>query len=169
MSLFHLDYEIDKKFWKDLFYEHANCGHWHHTCMIRQELYWWQILIRPDHNSHLLKFTDEIAKDLNIHGMDNYPRLNYTYPNRYLPHHVDPDNMIAININLMETTPTIHIEHKPYPYECALIDVGGKMHGIEKEPNDRLILKFCLRHPWNEVYERLDKRGLIISNGSEKV
>ena len=35
------------------------------------------------------------------------------------------------------------------------------MHGVEKDPNNRLILKFCLRHPWEEIYERLSDKNLI--------
>jgi len=173
MSLIHIDYRIDKNRFCDVFWENKDCGSWHHTCVseYRRDLYWWRILIddKRNWNKHLLPYTNIVAADLNILGMDNYPRFNYYFPNHQLPHHVDPDNMVAININLLNTIPTIHIEHQPYEYECALIDVGGKMHGIEPDANPRLILKFCLRHPWEEVYERLDKIGLITSNGSEKV
>ena len=108
-----------------------------------------------------MKYTDLVANDLNIQGMDNYPRFNYYFPNHQLPHHVDPDNMISININLLDTVPIIHIEHEPYEYECALVDVGGKRHGIEPDPNPRLILKFCLRHSWDEVVDRLKEKNLI--------
>ena len=69
--------------------------------------------------------------------------------------------MNAIMFNLMDNKPTIHIEHKPYSYEAAFIDVGNRMHGVEPDPNARLILRFCLRYPLDEVYEILDKRGLI--------
>lgn len=36
------------------------------------------------------------------------------------------------------------------------------MHGVEKDSNHRLILKFCLRHSYEEVYDRLNKFGLIM-------
>jgi len=167
MSLVHIDYSIDKEKYQNIFWENVNDGCWHHSCVMgsRRELYWWRILIREknNRNTHLLKFTDEIAKDLNIYGMDNYPRFNYYFPNRGLPPHNDPDNMVAININLFDTIPKIFVEDIEYPYECALINVGGKIHGFYPDPNYRLILKFCLRHPWDEVYERLDKFGLIIT------
>ena len=169
MSIIHIDYNIDKKKYQDVFWNNKDSGSWHHTCVseYRRDLYWWRILIddKRNWNKHLLTYTDEVAKDLNIHGMDNYPRFNYYFPNHELPNHLDPDNMIAININLLDTIPSIRMEDTLHPYECALIDVGGISHGIKADTNPRLILKFCLRHSWEEVYERLDSKGLIISNG----
>jgi len=159
--LIHLDYEIDKKRWKDIFYNNIQeYGQWHWSCPKDQNLYWYQLFIKDDHP--LKKFTVDVERELGIYGMNNYPRFSYQFKHTKLDHHLDEDNMISININLFDETPIIHIDHKPYPYECALIDVGHFMHGVEPVPYDRLILKFCLRHPWEEVYERLDKFGLII-------
>lgn len=173
MAIVHIDYKINKEKFQDIFWNNKDYGSWHHTCVsaYRRDLYWWRILINQQNglNTHLLEFTNEVAKDLNILGMDNYPRFNYYFPNHELPNHIDPDNMIAININLLGTIPMIRLENSLHAYECALVDVGGVMHGIAADPNPRLILKFCLRHSWNEVYERLDKRGLIKSNDSVKV
>ena len=104
---------------------------------------------------------EDVERDLNIHGMNNFPRFSYQFPNTRLGHHRDEDEMVSININLLNTTPTIHIENQPYEYECALIDVGGRMHGVEPDTNHRLILKFCLRHSWSEVLDRLDRFGLV--------
>ena len=109
MKLLHLDYEIDKKKYRDIFYDNIQRGQWHWSVAKRQELFWYQLFIPDGH----------------------------------------------------DMIPIIHIDHEPYPYECAFIDVGHKMHGVEKDTNARLILKFCLRHPWQEVYDRLDKFGLI--------
>lgn len=156
----HLNYEIDKKYYKDMFYENVQeYGQWHWSNPKDQHLWWYQLFIRDDHP--LKPKLESLEKDLNIHGMNNYPRFSYQFPNTKLWHHTDEDQLIAININLFETTPVIHMEHKPYPYECALIDVGHIMHGVEPDPNPRLILKFAIRHPYEEVYERLSSKGLI--------
>jgi len=159
-NLIHLDYEINKEKWRGIFYENIQRGQWHWSVPRRQELFWYQLMIKDD--SPLKELTKEVEMDLNIYGMNNFPRFSYQFPNTLLQHHKDEDNMVSININLLDTIPVIHIEHKPYPYECAFIQVGQKMHGVEKDPNHRLILKFCLRHPWEEVYDRLNKFGLII-------
>ena len=157
--MIHLDYEIDKKKYRDIFYKNVQRGQWHWSVPKRQELFWYQLMIPDGHDMKPL--IEPVERDLNIHGMNNFPRFSYQFPNTMLRHHQDEDNLVSININLMDTTPTIHIDHEPYPYECALIDVGGRMHGVEPDPNHRLILKFCLRHRWREVVERLDQFGLI--------
>jgi hypothetical protein len=159
-NLIHLDYNIDKPKWRDIFYDNIQRGQWHWSVPRRQELFWYQLMIKDD--SPLKELTKEVEMDLNIYGMNNFPRFSYQFPNTLLQHHKDEDNMVSININLFDTVPVIHIEHEPYPYECAFIQVGQKMHGVEPDPNARLILKFCLRHPWEEVYDRLNKFGLII-------
>ena len=155
----HIDYEIDKKEYRDVFYTNIQRGQWHWSVSKRQELYWYQLMIPDGHDMKPL--IEPVERDLNIHGMNNFPRFSYQFPNTHLPHHKDEDDMVSININLLDTTPTIHIENEPYSYECALIDVGGRMHGVERDPNHRLILKFCLRHKWEEVVDRLDKLGLL--------
>ena len=155
----HIDYEIDKKKYRDIFYTNIQRGQWHWSVPKRQELFWYQLMIPDGHDMKPL--LEDVERDLNIHGMNNFPRFSYQFPNTILPHHRDEDNMVSININLLDTTPIIHIENKPYTYECALIDVGGRMHGVESDTNHRLILKFCLRHKWEEVVDRLDRFGLI--------
>ena len=155
----HVDYDIDKKKYRDMFYDNIQRGQWHWSVPKRQELFWYQLMIPDGHDMKPL--LEDVERDLNIHGMNNFPRFSYQFPNTILPHHRDEDNMVSININLLDTTPTIHIEHKPHEYECALIDVGGRMHGVESDKNHRLILKFCLRHKWEEVIERLDMFGLL--------
>ena len=156
----HVDYEIDKNKYRDIFYENINkYGQWHWLCPKRQELFWYQMFVKDDHP--LKPMIREVEHDLNIAHMNNYPRFSYQFPNTKLGQHRDEDNIVSININLFETIPIIHVENHPYPYECALIDVGSLMHGVEPDANHRLILKFCLRHPYEEVYERLDKFGLL--------
>ena len=155
----HVDYDIDKKKYRDMFYDNIQRGQWHWSVPKRQEPFWYQLMIPDGHD--IKPLLEDVERDLNIHGMNNFPRFSYQFPNTILPHHRDEDNMVSININLLDTTPTIHIEHKPHEYECALIDVGGRMHGVESDKNHRLILKFCLRHKWEEVIERLDMFGLL--------
>ena len=157
--MIHLDYEIDKHRYKKIFYDNIQRGQWHWSVPKRQELFWYQLMIPDGHDMKPL--LEDVERDLNIHGMNNFPRFSYQFPNTRLGQHRDEDNMVSININLLDTTPTIHIENEPYEYECALIDVGGKLHGVEPDPNYRLILKFCLRHKWEEVTDRLDRFGLI--------
>lgn len=157
----HIDYEIDKKKYRDLFYDNVQMGQWHWSVPKRQELFWYQLFIKDDHP--LKPIVQDVERDLNIYGMNNFPRFSYQFPNTRLSHHMDEDQMVSINVNLLDTTPIIHLEHKPYPYQCALFDVGHVMHGVEPDSNCRLILKFCLRHTYEEVKERLDKFDLIVS------
>ena len=155
----NIDYDIDKKKYRELFWDNLNMGQWHWSCSKRREMFWYQLFVKDNHP--LKSILIDVEKDLNIYKMNNYPRFSYQFPNTRLKHHVDEDNMVSININLMAERPIIHIEHQPYPYECALIDVGHRQHGVEPDANARLILKFCLRHPWDEVYERLSQVGLV--------
>jgi len=155
----HLDYEIDKDRYKKIFYDNIQRGQWHWSVPKRQELFWYQLMIPDGHDMKPL--LEDVERDLNIHGMNNFPRFSYQFPNTRLGHHRDEDNMVSINNNLLDTTPIIHIDYEPHSYECALIDVGGKFHGVEPDLNHRLILKFCLRHTWEEVTKRLDQFGLI--------
>ncbi len=155
----HIDYEIDKEKYRDLFYENIQMGKWHWSVPKRKELHWYQLFIPDDHP--LKPLLEDVERDLNIYGMNNYPRFSYQFPNSRVNHHKDEDEMVSININLFETIPIIHLEQRPYAYQCALFDVGHVMHGVEPDPNPRLILKFCLRHTYEEVWDRLDKFGLL--------
>lgn len=158
--LIHLNYEVDKPKWRDIFYNNIQqYGQWHRSVPKMQNLYWYQLFIPDDHP--LKKLTIEIERDLNIVGMNNYPRFSYQFKYSTLTHHFDEDKMVSININLFDESPTIHIEHQPYKYEAAFIDVGNVEHGVEAVSYDRLILKFAIRHPWEEVYDRLDTFGLL--------
>ena len=159
MKIYHIDYEIDKIKYSNIFYKNIQQGQWHWSVPNRKELFWYQLFIPNDHN--LKKIIEPVEQDLNISGMNNFPRFSYQFPNTCLSHHKDEDNIIAININLLDTIPTIHINHEPYQYECALINVGNVYHGVEPDPNPRLVLKFAIRHPYEEIYERLDKFGLL--------
>ncbi len=155
----HLNYNIDKKKYRDLFYDNIQMGQWHWSVPRTQNLYWYQLFVKG--NSPLKPLLRDVERDLNIEGLDNFPRFSYQFPNTRLSEHVDEDKIIGININLMEKNPTIHIEGRPYEYSCAVINVGKYKHSVEIDPMPRLILKFCLRHSWEEVIGRLEKVGLI--------
>ena len=155
----HLSYEIDKEKYRNIFYDNIQRGQWHWSVPKRQELFWYQLMIPDGHDMKPL--IEPVERELNIHGMNNFPRFSYQFPNTLLRHHKDEDDMVAININLLDSIPRIHLEHNPYAYQCALIDVGHIEHGVEPDSSPRLILKFAIRHPYEEVYERLDKFGLL--------
>ena len=160
--LVHLKYKINKEKYRNLFYNNIQkYGQWHWLCPKRQELFWYQLFIKD--NSPLKKELFEVENELGILGMNNFPRFSYQFPNTKLGHHKDEDEMVSININLFDTIPIIHVEHKPYPYEIIFVNVGQKKHGVEPDKNARLILKFCLRHPWQQVYDILNKKGLLIT------
>ncbi len=158
--IYHLNYQIDKKYYRNMFYDNIQkYGQWHWSNIRDKKLWWYQLFIKDNHP--LKKSLKEIENDLNIYGLNNFPRFSYQFPNTVLGHHTDEDKLVSINLNLLDTTPVIHLEHKPYPYEAIFVNVGNIMHGVEKDPNARLILKFALRHPWEEIYEILDKKNLI--------
>jgi hypothetical protein len=156
--LWHLNYEINKEYYRDLFYRHVHEGKWHWTCKKQQRLYWFQLLCGREQDGFLREEIRSVEEALGILGMDTYPRFNYQVPNTRLLPHIDEDEIIAININLLDTTPTIKIEDKSYSYECALIDVGHQVHEVIPDPNERLILKFAIRNQsYNDVYDRVLK------------
>ena len=153
MMFYHLDYEIDKKLFQKHFWDNYTRGEWHQ--FKEPKLIWWKVF----DISHL---TETVERELNIHGMNNHPRFSYQFPNTRLPEHKDEDNIVAINLNLMDKNPIIHINGLPFTYNSAVINVGQLNHSVEPDPNERLILKFAIRHSWEEVMERLDKLDLII-------
>jgi len=157
--LCHLKYKIDKEYWRNVFYENIQEGRWHWGVPKRKELHWYQLFVKD--NSPLKPLFKDIENELGIYGMNNYPRFSYQFQNTRVEQHLDEDFGVKIQFNLLETIPIIHIKNKPYPYEAALIDVGHNKHGVEKDENSRLILQFYLRHSWKEVYDRLNKKGLI--------
>ena len=80
--MIHLDYEIDKAKYRDIFYNNIELGQWHWSVPKKQELYWYQLMI-PD--EHVLKpLIEPVEHELNIHGMNNYPRFSYQFPNTVL-------------------------------------------------------------------------------------
>ena len=139
--IWHLDYKIDKKFHTENFWNYYQLGEFHPSVPT-----WWRIF----KNVHAEK---EIA-DLNLIGLNVYPRYSYQFKNTLLPEHIDEDEIIGVNLNLMPHPVTIHLEGKPYEYESAIVDVGHIRHSVEPAPYDRLILKLAIRAPLEEVLDR---------------
>ena len=79
----HLEYKINKKKYRDLFYNNIQkYGQWHWLCPKRQELFWYQLFISDKHE--LKKDLFELENELGIYGMNNYPRFSYQFPNTKL-------------------------------------------------------------------------------------
>jgi hypothetical protein len=47
------------------------------------------------------------------------------------------------------------VEDQQVPYECVLLENGKLKHWVEPVNYDRLMLKFCIRHTWQEIIERI--------------
>jgi hypothetical protein len=158
MNCLHIDYQINKEKYRKVFWEHYTTGRWTQQVLDLKNprMCWWKVY-------GIEKLVEDVAKDLNIHGMNNLPRFAYLFQNNGIGHHVDEDHMTSIMINLnSDYTPTMHVEGVPIQYECLLFENGELFHTVEPRPVDTLMLKFCIRHPWEEVYERLDSLGYIV-------
>lgn len=154
MNCYHIDYQIDKEKYRNLFWERCYDGQWYR--FKKPMLSWWKVFGIED----LVK---DVEMDLNIRGMNNFPRFAYMFKGHDLEYHVDEDYMTSIMINLMDgPSPVMHVEDVPVSYECLLFHNGELFHHVEARKEDSLMLKFCIRHPWEEVYERLDKFDLLI-------
>ena len=44
--LWHLNYKIDKEYWRNIFYDNIQDGQWHWCVPKRKELFWYQLFIR---------------------------------------------------------------------------------------------------------------------------
>ena len=64
MKLLHLDYEINKKKYRDIFYDNIQRGQWHWSVAKRQELFWYQLFIPDGHDMKPL--FENVEKELNI-------------------------------------------------------------------------------------------------------
>jgi hypothetical protein len=152
MNLIHLDYEIDKEKYTKIFWDNYTKGKWYEFNTPR--MIWWKVY-------GIEKLVEDVAMHLNIQGMNNYPRFAYMFKGNELPAHVDEDYMSSIMINLNAgPSPIVHVEDHPIPYECVLFENGNLFHHVEARKVDTLMLKFCIRHPWEEVVERVKAFGL---------
>lgn len=164
MKLYHLDYRIDKKKYRKVFFDNYKHGRWHDS--LPDEIYpeprlcWWKLYCES--GSWRKELVKEVEYDLNIIGLNNFPRFSYYTPHARLRLHLDEDNMCIILLNLnLDYKPKILLENADIEYESLFMHAGSILHGLNPIPEPRLILKFAIRHPWDEVYERLDKFSLI--------
>lgn len=155
MNLLHLDYQIDKKKYRDIFWSMFEQGKWYVFKDRELGMRWWKVY-------GIEEQIEDVAHDLNIHGMNNFPRFAYLFKGHDLPWHVDEDYMTSIMINLMDgPSPVVHIEDHPEPYECMVWENGNLFHEVKAREENSLMLKFCIRHPWEEVCERLSALGYV--------
>jgi len=156
----HLNYQVDKEYYRNIFYQKQETGGWHKEGDVILD-YWWKVFDIDDD-------VMPITKDLGIDHLVTKPRFSYQLPNSTLPNHIDQDRIIGININLMPILPTVIINKKLYKYDSCLIDVGSKIHSVKSNNHPRLVLKYAIRSTWNEIYSILNNRGLIDHKKTEK-
>ena len=154
--ILHLNYQVDKEYYKKIFYDNYDKGGYHKEGDVVLK-YWYKIF-------NIENLVMPITKDLGIDDLYTRPRFSYQFPNSTLPKHIDQDRIIGLNINLMPNSPNITIDNKSYDYECCLVDVGSKVHSVKADEKPRLVLKYAIRSNWNDMYDRLNKRGLIDRN-----
>ena len=159
--ILHLDYQIDKEHYKKMFFDRYDTGGYHKEGDVVLK-YWYKVFGIDD-------LVMPITKDLGIEDLITKPRFSYQFPNSVLPKHIDQDRIVGINLNLMPDLPSIVIENKSFEYENCFVDVGSKIHSVNADNNPRLVLKYAIRSKWNEMYERLDKRGLINHIKTKKI
>jgi hypothetical protein len=153
----HINYQVDKKLLREYFFNNFSRAR-HHKTAFSEWPFWFKLF-----NSPLV--VDPVVKDLGLNGLNVLPRFSFQSKNTRLPPHIDIDRIVGVNINLMdEQTPSIHIRGKPYEYECALIDVGSKIHSVEPADYDRLVLKLAFREPWERIYGILKANQMISSS-----
>ena len=154
--ILHLDYQIDKEHYKKMFFDRYDTGGYHKEGDVVLK-YWYKIF-------NIENLVMPITKDLGIEDLYTRPRFSYQFPNSTLPEHIDQERIVGLNLNLMPNAPSIIIDNKSYEYENCLVDVGSKVHKVNADDSPRLVLKYAIRSNWNEMYSRLNKRGLIDRN-----
>ena len=160
----HLNYQVNKKELRDHFWSGYVKGRWHR--FRPPQMIWWKWTFDPPFEPII----QNIVNDMGLQDMNVKPRYSYQFPNTKLPEHLDFDNLIGINLNIMEeTTPDIHLRGVCFPYEAALVDVGHVGHSVESVPYNRLILKFAIREPFSKIYNALETRGFIDKDATREV
>ena len=133
IRFYHLNYQIDKKRYSDWFWDNYRNGEWQPHF---KRMYWWK-LYKGVHEA-----TKELQEELNISGMNNFPRYQYQFANHALGAHIDEDNLTGILFNLREKENIICIRDVPYHYQAAVTHVGKYVHSVPADTEDRLVLKF---------------------------
>lgn len=149
----HLKYRLDKEFYRNYFFDNMDRAETHKQ--YGKELDYWIKLFRSE------EVTDKVVEELNLNGLNVYPRFSYQKKNTLLPKHIDEERIVGINLNLLDVKPVIHLYDEPYEYEAAMIDVGAIPHSVEPFEHDRLVLKLAVREPWSLIYERLKEKDLL--------
>ena len=162
--LAHLTYRCNKKSLREYFWENYDKGKWHEwSDSVKTDQYfkdkprdiWWKVYKVHD-------IANPIINELGLEGMNISPRFSYQFANTRLPTHVDIDNIVGLNMNLMDDqVPDIHLNNRPYFYECMLVDVGGIKHSVESVPYARLIFKLAIRESWDKIYKALENKGWV--------
>lgn len=167
MKYYHLNFNIDKKIYSDFFWKNYYKGEWYRFELHEKQnpkLIWWKLYEEVD------KFTVDLQHELNIFGMNNFPRYQYQFPNTYLPYHLDEDQLTGIMFNLRSKEITINYMQNnksvSVGYQALVSHVGNCLHAVYPDQEARLVLKFSIRHPWEEVLERLDKKNLLLEGNN---
>ena len=157
----HINYNVNKKLLREYFFSNFLKAKHHKTS--GSEIFYWLKLFSGE------ELINPIIIDLGLDGLNVLPRFSFQYKNTILPEHIDIDRIVGININLMEDNiPTIHMNGVAYEYECAILDVGSKVHSVESAEYDRLVLKLAFREPWNKIYDILRYKNLILSSECDR-
>jgi len=156
----HLNYQIDKKYFREYFWENFDKGQYHVSYDENGQVktihqFWWMLF-------GLEKITKDIMYDLGIIDMNVLPRFSFIKSTCGLKPHVDIDRIVGINFNIMENNvPELTFGDHTVYYDSLLADVGSTIHQVKPVNYNRLILKFAIREPYQDVMESLDKRNLI--------
>lgn len=152
MNLCHLNYKIDKLKYRKIAEKYKHKGNWYQWQKFEQEDKWWKTFLSSD-DKHVVRDV-EIA--LGIDKLDTKPRFYWLEPNSDIPIHIDEDNVSSIQINLMDTQPSVGVEGVGnVPYECILIHNGYHHHWVDPVPYERLQLKFVMRESYEEILKAI--------------
>lgn len=140
--LIHLDYRVNKSYHTENFWVNYE----EHQDRHPQVPHWVRVFKNVD--------CEQEIKDLNLEGLNVFPRYSFIPAGKALAPHIDEDEIIGINFSLMPHPISIRMDGVDYEYEAAVCDVGHVIHSVEPVDYDRLMLKFAIRAPWEIVLER---------------
>lgn len=146
--IWHLNYTIDKDAHTKYFWDNYHRSKVHVHKVTKAVIPTWRKIF------DFPEMSDPIIKDLNLEGLNILPRYSYQEKYSRLRMHIDEDEIIGINFNLMPHPVSIHLWGEPYDYEAAIIDVGHEVHSVEPTDYNRLVLKLAIRAPLEEVLDR---------------
>ena len=97
----HLNYTIEKSYYKKYFFDNYDKGDWHRRGDKVLKI-WWKMF-------DIDEVVKPITYDLGIEKLNIKPRFSYQLPNTSLMSHIDEDRIVAINLNLFEETPEMFL------------------------------------------------------------